>query len=105
MAAIGSIEGTPSLGPCCICRGSEDVHTVIMLDLRAPIPGHGWGCVVCNLPCDGAYAVICNRCVPEYGAGLTKLRFACRGYGPIDGRVSIDALTEPFGHDPSVDHG
>lgn len=50
---------TPNLGPCCMCEGGP-THNLIMLNQRGAIPGHGWGCVVCDLPLDGAYAVLCE---------------------------------------------
>lgn len=103
----------PDFGPCCICEGDDRVETIIMLTKRAPVPGHGWGCVLCRLSSDGAYAIICAACFPAFWqksrSGLTNgaagLRFACHGYLASHGRIPIAELTEPFDHDPSVDHG
>ncbi len=88
------------LGPCCICETAANVRSIMMLDRRAPMAGHGWGCFVCNLPTDGAYAVVCDGCLPDYLAGKIPLRFACRGYPAEEGRIPFGELSpEPFGHD------
>jgi hypothetical protein len=50
---------------------------------------------VCNLPLDGAIAVVCDRCIREN----RDVRFICRGYPATDGRLPIkDAPAEPFAH-------
>ena len=88
-----------SLGSCCICETYFGVRNIVMLDRRAPIAGHGWGCVVCGLPSDGAVAVLCDGCLELFQAGGVCL-FACRGYPAKDGRVPFaDLSPEPFGHD------
>ena len=51
----------PNLGPCCHCGRTDDVRTIVMLSRRGPMPGCGWGCVVCGLPLDGAIAVLVRR--------------------------------------------
>jgi len=99
------------LGPCCICEreilhipGSEPAKPVgiIMLDKKCLVPGHGWCCLQCGLPADGAIAVLCGECADRVAAaGESELRFACRGWPATDGRVPIDELTEPFEHDLS----
>jgi hypothetical protein len=81
------------LGPCCVCETTTDVHNVLMLRAKAPIAGHGWGCVVCDLPSDGAVAVVCDACVGQ------PLKFACRGYPASDGRIPIGELTGTHEHD------
>lgn len=96
-------DDIPSLGPCCICGGGENVHTVIMLAVKGQVPGHGWGCFMCDLPSDGASAVLCVLCTDKWQEG-EPLRFACRGYPAQDGRVPIGELTEPHEHDPDVEH-
>lgn len=90
-----------NLGPCCVCeRDVEDVVNLMLLPRRAPIAGHGWGCVVCNLPHDGAIAVLCTACV-----GL-ELRFVCRGYPTTEGRMPLAELgPEEFEHKMDIDHG
>jgi hypothetical protein len=53
-------------GPCCVC-GKEDatVRNIMMLNKRTPA-GYGWGCLQCDLPMEGAIAVICDEClVPD----------------------------------------
>jgi hypothetical protein len=77
------------LGPCCACGAvGPSVRNVGMLHKKAPVPGHGWGCVVCDLPPDGALVVLCDACT-ERGA---QLRWACRGWPGKDGRIPIDEL-------------
>jgi hypothetical protein len=95
-----------SLGPCCGCGGdTAGTHNVIMLTVRNKVPGHGWGCVVCHLPPDGAVAVLCGACLDRAARGVEDvLRFACRGYPDTDGRAPIGEFTEPFTHDLSVPH-
>ena len=86
------------LGPCCICAGTTGVRNVIMLHVKGRVPGHGWGCFGCDLPCDGASAVLCDPCAEAWQKG-TPLRFACRGFPAEDGRVPIEELAEPHAHD------
>jgi hypothetical protein len=94
------------MGPCCIC-GADDapIAFVVMLDVKGQVPGHGWGCLVCGLPHDGANAVVCADCAAGYEKGELALRFACRGYPGEDGRVPIGEVTIPHEHDETVDHG
>jgi hypothetical protein len=95
----------PSLGPCCVCERTEGVRNIVMLDRRAAIPGHGWGCAICHLPGDGAYAVLCDECLPKWRLDETILTLVCRGYPATEGRIPIAALPPGyFNHDPSVDH-
>ena len=99
-------EPGPTLGPCCVCFGTNGVRNIIMLDRRGAVPGHGWGCVVCGLPSDGAYAVLCDNCVPRWHQDETILTIACRGYPATEGRIPIAELPlEPFGHDKSKHKG
>jgi hypothetical protein len=86
------------LGPCCACEGIRDVRNVVMLDKKAPLPGRGWGCVVCGLPLDGAVAVLCDDCL-ENGR---EPQMACRGYPAEDGRVPIGELTGSHEHDEAL---
>jgi hypothetical protein len=93
------------LGPCCICGGEDaPIAGLEMLSVKGEVPGHGWGCLVCALPADGACAVICAKCLPGYERGDVKPRFACRGWPGSDGRVPIGELTVPHAHDPEVGH-
>lgn len=68
-----------NLGACCEC-GERDCHNVMMLDFKAPIPGTGWGCVVCKLPQDGAVAVLCNSCMETVNRENRTPRLVCVGY-------------------------
>jgi hypothetical protein len=97
-------DDPPTLGPCCICEAETGARTIVMLPVKGVIPGHGWGCVVCRLPFDGASAVVCGDCAEGLASGTKPLRFACRGYPATEGRVPIDDLTEPHKHDESVEH-
>lgn len=92
----------PSLGPCCHCE-RDGARTILMLPVRNQVPGHGWGCFACDLPLDGASAVLCDDCAPLCALG-TAPRFACRGYPATDGRVAFAELSEPFIHDFSRPH-
>ncbi len=84
------------LGRCCACgQAGGDVHNVICLDKLAPLPGHGWGCVLCDLPFNGAVAVLCDSCL----AAERQLRWACRGYPNTEGRIRIDRLEGEYRHD------
>jgi hypothetical protein len=90
----------PDLGPCCICGCDEGVKNIVMLSHRCLVPGHGWGCMQCDLPTDGALAVLCDGCVTRWENDPALLRFACRGYPAQDGRVPIDELPgDIFDHD------
>jgi|SRR5579871_4870459 len=90
------------LGPCCICETTCNVLTIATLDRRCPTPGKGWGCFQCDLPMDGAFAVLCNRCADDWQAGRAEMRFVCRGEPGKDGRIPFaDLSPEPFGHDMS----
>jgi hypothetical protein len=99
-----SDDDAPDLGPCCACGRSENVVEIYMLPLRNHVAGHGWGCVICGIPSNGASAVLCGDCGTKYRRGDMVLRFACRGYPATDGRAPIDTFTEAFEHDMSVDH-
>jgi hypothetical protein len=87
-----------SFGPCCACEEIIDtVRNIGFLDRRCAVPGHGWGCVVCELPLDGALIVLCDRCA----TAEDKPRFACRGRPNADGREPIEeTMARPkFQHD------
>ena len=99
MARIDDGNGDiPNLGPCCMCEGGP-THNLIMLRQRGAIPGHGWGCVVCDLPLDGAYAVLCEACIIRWQQDNSLLTIACRGW-PGEGRIPIAELPAgAFDHD------
>jgi hypothetical protein len=91
-------DGTEDLGPCCVCEGTRHVRNIFCLAHKSPIPGHGWGCVVCGLPSDGATAVVCDDCLQGGDVG-PRLRFACRGYPGTEGRVPLGELRGTHEHD------
>lgn len=100
-------DDTADLGSCCVCSTISGVRTILMLDALSPIPGRGWGCFVCDLPRNGAVAVLCDACTDQWQASteaLPRLRFACRGYPASDGRAPIGAITGTFHHDPRKHH-
>lgn len=76
------------LGSCCCCEGTEAVRNIGMLPKKAPVPGTGWGCLICCLENDGAVYVCCDKCLEE----KRPPKFACFGY-PKDGkRIRIEEL-------------
>src|SRR3974390_2841968 len=93
----------PDLGSCCGCDDPGAlVRNIVMLSRRCAIPGHGWGCVECGLPCDGAVAVLCDSCFEEFQRDPDTLRVACQGYPATEGRILIAQLPEGhFDHDKS----
>lgn len=90
-----------TLGPCCNCERLDGVTNVVMLARLGPVPGQGWGCVVCHLPCDGAVAVLCHLCV-----NVSPPRLVCSGY-PAEGRRVLFSELSPeiFDHDPAQHEG
>lgn len=95
----GYLDDDPDLGPCCNCESTgEDVRNIVMLPRRGPVPGTGWGCLVCNLPMDGAVAVLCDRCVELEGPP----KFVCFGNARAGQRFPYAELApELFYHDKS----
>ena len=96
------VNGNLSLGPCCCCgKKGKRVRNVITLNKLSPVPSHGWGCLQCGLPLNGALAVVCDSCMHEHeGEPLdTWLKWACRGDPPIDGRIPFAELEGEFDHD------
>lgn len=90
------VSGELNLGSCCACHGTENVRNVVMHDKRGPVPGTGWGCVVCDLPADGAISVICDSCLES----KAKIVEVIDGYASSNLRVPIESLSaEPFQHD------
>jgi len=91
-------------GTCCVCgeEGTEEnpVRNGIMLKLRGPSPGKGWGCLICDLPVDGAMAFVCDRCL-DLGFEKSPIRWVVKGFIADKGRVSIDVCKEFFDHDMS----
>lgn len=86
-------DSDPS-GPCCACRRHDvPVPNMVMLPWRAPIPGTGWGCVTCQLPPDGAVAVLCDACLESHA----PIRDCCLGYAMTWERSPCDP-SFPFIH-------
>lgn len=87
-------------GPCCAC-GREDkeikITNLIMIEQKGPTPGRGWGCVVCNLPAEGALAVVCATCL-DLGK---PIRFAVAGDVKEKKRVPVESLGAAHNHDQS----
>ena len=90
------------LGACCACRrAGQTVRNIITLPVRAPVPGKGWGCMVCHLPSDGAVAVVCDACL-EAGAPIIDV---CHGYPKANMRTARASLHEAFDHDMRFHEG
>lgn len=84
------------LGTCCACgKTGPSVRNIVALPYKAPQPGTGWGCSVCELPLDGAFAVVCDHCMQV----RTPLQFVVDGLVADKGRAPIDQVSEPFKHD------
>jgi hypothetical protein len=72
-----------------------------MLPRCAPVPGTGWGCLVCGLAADGAVYVACDRCVQTNA----RAREVVHGFASAKARVAIESLSaEPFEHRPDFHH-
>lgn len=84
---------------CCICQKHTKDKNILMVKKKAPIPGTGWGCIICNLPADGAIATLCNECLAEVMAKKAELKYVCEGYAPYGNLVDIKTLSENFDHD------
>jgi hypothetical protein len=77
------------LGPCCSCLKHDPFpDNILVLEKRAPIPGTGWGCFVCNLPHDGALAVVCDDCLRQ----SRDLKEAISGYPAEKKRIAFSEL-------------
>lgn len=93
------MDANPELGTCCVCERTERVRTILQLHKISPTPGKGWGCFQCGIPMDGAIAVVCDRCFDAHGQKIgDALKFACKGYPAIDGRVPIGELQGEHEH-------
>ena len=85
--------------PCCACGKTIPIPTnFILLDLRAPVPGTGWGCFTCGLKPDGAAAIICDACLDTNAT----IKFALLGYLHERKLIPIENLTEKFEHDMTM---
>lgn len=81
-------------GPCCACGKPNYPQNFLMLPHKAPIPGTGWGCVVCNLPSDGALAVVCDDCLHRQSDFKTVIL----GYPNNNGRTSYSSVSSTKFH-------
>jgi len=85
------------LGPCCACQRAASTK-VVMLEILSPTPGHGWGCIDCGLPPNGAIAVVCDDCFRDQ----RRLLYVCTGFPGTEGRTHWSAMKqEAFLHDQS----
>lgn len=93
-------EESLDLGGCCVCGCiGASVQNILMLKKKTVIPGTGWGCCICNLPSDGAIAVVCDDCLANISReGEQIIKYAVAGYATDKQRVHISELTEPFDH-------
>ena len=83
------------LGPCCACGATGPaVRNIIQLPFLAPTLGAGWGCVKCELPTNGAIAVVCDSCRVNHA----PLKYALDGLAADKGRIAIEQLTQRFDH-------
>lgn len=89
-AFTDGIEGT-----CCACGQAGSLRNIIMLNLRAPEPGSGWGCLICHQPMDGAIAIVCDTCL-ESERSITEV---CTFKVSQPERTPIERCTVPFSHD------
>ncbi len=88
-----------NLGKCCACETEgPTVRSIVMIERKMPRPGVGcWGCLQCGLPQQGAYAVLCDRCIETHAVP----KFVCVGPAACNERLPLDQVTEPFEHDMS----
>lgn len=81
------------LGPCCICEKTGPmVRNILVLGIKGPTPGRGWGCAVCDLPNDGAAATLCDDCLDAYLNDEATLKYICTGYLATDGRTRLEGF-------------
>ncbi|MBW4556396.1 MAG: hypothetical protein KME59_10730 [Trichormus sp. ATA11-4-KO1] len=92
-------EESLDLGTCCSCGCTgETVRNIITLEKKAPVPGTGWGCLVCGLPSDGAITVVCDDCLALMDRRQDVIKEVVYGYATEKKRYSINGLTEEFKH-------
>ncbi len=82
-------------GSCCCCERENKPRNLISIPVKGPVPGKGWGCYVCGLPCDGAIAVVCDECLAEQ----RPIKWVIYGWAAGGERVLLSTCAEPFGHD------
>jgi hypothetical protein len=99
-------------GNCCICNiHNNTVRNIVLLERKNTInPGKGWGCVICDLPEDGAVAILCDPCAKKLmnhakSVGYdddSLIKYACAEYPVEPERIPLSQLIEPYKH--LVDH-
>ena len=52
-------------GLCCICEGKLDIVNIVNLPFKVKSES-GWGCVVCDLPMEGAVSLLCSICIEDF---------------------------------------
>lgn len=95
-------ESALALGPCCGCNTDQGVTNLLLLPFRGALPGRGWGCVICDLPSEGACAVLCNACAERYRQDGRYPPMICRGYPAEDGRIPFDLSQLPHQHNTAL---
>ena len=89
-----------NLGACCCC-GIDDytVTNILKLPFLCPQPGTdtGWGCKYCDVPYDGAIAVICKVCMVYVAKGEMPVH-VCNGSIRDRRRAPTSACKVPFVH-------
>src|SRR5262249_19623136 len=99
--AMNDTQDRPDLGLCCNCQ-AQPALAVAWLRRRAPVAGPGWGCVVCDLPLDGAVAVLCDACADALEMCEQPPRFVCVGAPSENRRLPYtDLPAGAFDHDAS----
>lgn len=92
-----SDDKTRDLGTCCCCLERKPIkktQNLGMLPNRTPY-GFGWGCLVCNLPSEGAFYICCDDCFDNDA----KPKEFVKGGALNCERASISELGESFEHD------
>lgn len=87
------------IGQCCVCGQRAVMRGFMMLALRAPTPGTGWGCLQCGLPADGAIAALCRPCTRLATKNEAQpVQFVCGAYPGEEARAPIEQCQTEFRH-------
>lgn len=99
-----SAKAKANFGTCCVCEvESKDVNNFVMLPYKAPIPGTGWGCFVCDMDSDGAISVMCNECLIKLNYFEVEIKFVIEGFPRDKKRKPLENyLKIPFMHNPKL---
>lgn len=90
---------TEDYGTCCVCESEMDECVLIQLDYKVESES-GWGCLVCDLPMEGAMAVVCADCFDEYDDDLEdKIKFLMNG---IRGRIPVPPPESRIKHEHNL---